>query len=106
MERNINDMFLYQSQSRSSEARDMALISDNNNYVQTWSLAQIVVIMIAGAVQVRKYISRIKKKTKYSLIIAFAFFRYILYVNYLILNRLVTHEQEPRKAVLKTMREA
>lgn len=45
-------MFLFQSHSRNSEARDMALLEDNNSYVQTWSIAQIVVIMITCSVQV------------------------------------------------------
>lgn len=52
VERNINDMFLYQSHSRNAEARDMALLEDNNSYVQTWSLAQIVIIVITCSVQV------------------------------------------------------
>lgn len=56
VERNVNDMFQYQSHSRSLEARDLALITDNNNYVQKWSIAQIVVIVITTAVQVNSMI--------------------------------------------------
>jgi len=52
VERRINDMFLFQSHSRNAEARDMALLEDNNSYVQTWSIAQIVVIIITCSVQV------------------------------------------------------
>jgi len=52
VERRINDMFLFQSHSRNSEARDMALLEDNNSYVQTWSITQIIVIIITCSVQV------------------------------------------------------
>lgn len=52
VERNINDMFQYQSHSRAREARDYALIIDNNSYVQFWSLLQIFVIFVTTTVQV------------------------------------------------------
>lgn len=52
VERNINDMLQFQSHTRSKEARDSALLKDNNSYVQTWSLIQIVVIASVTTVQV------------------------------------------------------
>lgn len=52
VERNINGMLQFQAHSRSSEARDYALLVDNNKYVQHWSLAQIAVIMVTCSVQV------------------------------------------------------
>lgn len=52
MERNINGMLQYQSHSRSSEARDFALLIDNNSYVQNWSIAQISVILLTCSIQV------------------------------------------------------
>lgn len=52
VERNINGMLQYQSFSRSSEARDHALLIDNNRYVQNWSIIQIVVILLTCSIQV------------------------------------------------------
>ncbi|XP_055382654.1 transmembrane emp24 domain-containing protein B [Condylostylus longicornis] len=52
VERNINDMLTYQSHSKSREARDYALLIDNNSYVQKFSLAQIFIILITCSVQV------------------------------------------------------
>uniref|UniRef100_U5ES02 Putative logjam n=1 Tax=Corethrella appendiculata TaxID=1370023 RepID=U5ES02_9DIPT len=52
VERNLHDMFQYQSHSRSREAKDYALIVDNNSYVIRWSLLQIFVIFLTTAVQV------------------------------------------------------
>lgn len=52
VERNINGMLQYQSHSRSSEARDFALLIDNNSYVQNWSIAQISVILLTCSIQV------------------------------------------------------
>lgn len=52
VERNINVMLQFQSQSRSIEARDYALLVDNNAYVQNWSLTQIVVILLTCSIQV------------------------------------------------------
>lgn len=52
VQRNINDMLQYQSHSRSREARDFALLADNNVYVQKWSLAQILVILVTTTIQV------------------------------------------------------
>jgi p24 family protein gamma-5 len=52
VEKNINEMFQYQQYSRVLEAKDYALIIDNNAYVQTWSLIQIFVIFITTTVQV------------------------------------------------------
>lgn len=45
-------MLQYQSHSRSSEARDFALLIDNNSYVQNWSIAQISVILLTCSIQV------------------------------------------------------
>lgn len=42
----------YQANSRMREARDYALIKDNESYVGTWSLVQIFVIIITTSVQV------------------------------------------------------
>lgn len=52
VERNINGMLQYQSHSRNSEARDFALLIDNNSYVQNWSLIQISVILLTCSIQV------------------------------------------------------
>lgn len=52
MERNINDMLSYQSYSRNREARDFALLNDNNGYIQTFSICQIAVIIVACSIQV------------------------------------------------------
>lgn len=52
MERNINTMLQFQSHRRNQEARDYALLLDNNSYVQQWSLAQILVVVATTAVQV------------------------------------------------------
>jgi hypothetical protein len=45
-------MFQHQSFSRAREARDYALIMDNNSYVQFWSFIQIVVIILTTTIQV------------------------------------------------------
>lgn len=42
----------YQANSRAREARDYALIKDNNSYVGTWSIVQIFVIVVTTTVQV------------------------------------------------------
>lgn len=52
MERNINDMLAYQYHSRNREARDYALVIDNNSYIQKFSICQIFVIIITCSVQV------------------------------------------------------
>ncbi|XP_075161639.1 p24 family member logjam [Haematobia irritans] len=52
VERNINDMLAYQYHSRNREARDYALVLDNNSYIQTFSICQILVIVITCSVQV------------------------------------------------------
>ncbi|KAH8302551.1 hypothetical protein KR044_008126 [Drosophila immigrans] len=52
VERNINDMLGYQAHSRHRESRDYALLLDNNSYIQTFSLSQIVVILITCSIQV------------------------------------------------------
>lgn len=51
VERNINSMLQYQSHTRSSEARDFALLVDNNAYVQNWSMIQIFVILLTCSIQ-------------------------------------------------------
>ncbi|XP_076244101.1 transmembrane emp24 domain-containing protein 5 [Calliopsis andreniformis] len=52
VEKNINEMLQTQHLSRSREARDLSLLLDNNFYVQTWSIAQIIVITVTTTVQV------------------------------------------------------
>ncbi|CAK9828772.1 Transmembrane emp24 domain-containing protein 5 [Anthophora retusa] len=52
VERNINKMLQTQNWSRSKEARDLNLLLDNNFHVQTWSIAQIIVIMVTTTIQV------------------------------------------------------
>lgn len=52
VERNINEMLQFQHLSRSREARDLNLLLDNNSYVQTWSIAQVLVITLTTMVQV------------------------------------------------------
>lgn len=52
VERNINDMLSYQSFSKSREARDYMLLVDNNSYVQTFSVAQVLVILVTCSIQV------------------------------------------------------
>ena len=42
----------FQSMSRGGEARDFNLIQDNSSYVQTWSIAQIVVVILCTVIQV------------------------------------------------------
>jgi hypothetical protein len=52
VEANMNVMFQFQANSRAREARDFALIKDNNSYVGTWSIVQIFVIVVTTTVQV------------------------------------------------------
>ncbi|KAH8408534.1 hypothetical protein KR215_006977 [Drosophila sulfurigaster] len=52
VERNINDMLGYQAHSRHRESRDYALLLDNNSYIQTFSISQIIVILITCSIQV------------------------------------------------------
>uniref|UniRef100_A0AAG5D8K4 GOLD domain-containing protein n=1 Tax=Anopheles atroparvus TaxID=41427 RepID=A0AAG5D8K4_ANOAO len=52
VERNLNAMFQYQAHSRNNEARDYAIIMDNNAYVWKWSVLQILVIVFTTSVQV------------------------------------------------------
>lgn len=54
VERNINGMLQFQSHSKNLEARDYALLVDNNGYVQNWSLIQIIVILLTCSIQVTK----------------------------------------------------
>lgn len=58
VERNINSMLQYQSHTRSSEARDFALLVDNNAYVQNWSMIQIFVILLTCSIQVSVFQSQ------------------------------------------------
>ncbi|EFN78726.1 transmembrane emp24 domain-containing protein 1 [Harpegnathos saltator] len=51
VERNINEMLQTQHLSRSREARDLNLLLDNNSYVQTWSIAQVLVITATTLIQ-------------------------------------------------------
>ena len=41
---------------RSGEARDFNLIQDNSAYVQNWSIAQALVVMLCTAVQVLHFL--------------------------------------------------
>lgn len=52
VEKNINDMLQTQQWSRSREARDLNLLLDNNFYVQTLSIAQIIVITVTTMIQI------------------------------------------------------
>jgi len=52
VDQRIQIMKQFQSMSRSGEARDFNLIQDNSSYVQTWSIAQILVVVICTVVQV------------------------------------------------------
>lgn len=45
-------MLQFQSHSRSRESRDVALLLDNNAYVQNWSITQIIVICLTCSLQV------------------------------------------------------
>lgn len=45
-------MLQFQYQSRGKEARDMNLLLDNNSYVQTWSMAQLLIIIVTTVIQV------------------------------------------------------
>ena len=45
--------------SRGGEARDFNLIQDNSSYVQTWSIAQIVVVILCTVIQVRKNVENL-----------------------------------------------
>lgn len=53
VERNLNTMLQFQSHRRNMEARDIALLVDNNSYVQNWSLTQIAGILFISSMQVR-----------------------------------------------------
>jgi len=52
VDQRIQVMRQFQSMSRGGEARDFNLIQDNSSYVQTWSIAQIVVVILCTVVQV------------------------------------------------------
>ncbi|XP_017892902.1 transmembrane emp24 domain-containing protein 6-like [Ceratina calcarata] len=52
VEKNINEMLQTQYLSRSREARDLSLLLDNNFYVQTWSIAQIIIAIVTTTTQV------------------------------------------------------
>jgi len=52
LEMNTHVMRQFQSHRRSLESRDMTLLSDNNQYVQNWSIAQIVAIVLTCTFQV------------------------------------------------------
>lgn len=66
-------MLQFQSHSRSSEARDFALLIDNNSYVQNWSLIQISVILLTCSIQVRRKCQFNMSKTHYTFILPFFF---------------------------------
>ena len=57
----------FQSHSRSSEAVDYNLLSDNANYVQTWSCVQAMVVILCTIVQV---------ETKQNIFLTQIFFAY------------------------------
>jgi len=50
--------------SRGGEARDFNLIQDNSSYVQTWSIAQIVVVILCTVIQVRKNVENLNPTIK------------------------------------------
>merc|ERR1711913_12669 len=52
VDQRIQIMRQFQSMTRSGEARDFNLIQDNSAYVQTWSIAQALVVILCTAVQV------------------------------------------------------
>ena len=52
VEKNIQEVMQFQVFSRSKEQRDFNLITDNNSYVQKWSILQVLVIMITTGIQV------------------------------------------------------
>ena len=53
----------FQSMTRSGEARDFNLIQDNSAYVQNWSIAQALVVILCTAVQVTQtHCITLKKK--------------------------------------------
>merc|ERR1711971_397410 len=52
VDQRIQVMRQFQSMSKGSEARDFNLIQDNSSYVQNWSIAQALVVMLCTAVQV------------------------------------------------------
>ncbi|XP_037045443.1 transmembrane emp24 domain-containing protein 6-like [Bradysia coprophila] len=52
VERNTNNMQQFQWQIRSLESRDIALLNDNYAYVQNWSIAQIIAIVLTCTFQV------------------------------------------------------
>merc|ERR1712013_966935 len=52
VDQRIQVMRQFQSMSRGGEARDFNLIQDNSSYVQTWSIAQIVVVILCTVIQV------------------------------------------------------
>eukprot|EP00092_Neocalanus_flemingeri_P013523 GFUD01014584.1.p2 GENE.GFUD01014584.1~~GFUD01014584.1.p2 ORF type:complete len:509 (+),score=171.21 GFUD01014584.1:474-2000(+) len=52
VDQRIQVMRQFQSMSRGGEARDFNLIQDNLSYVQTWSMAQIVVVILCTVIQV------------------------------------------------------
>jgi len=52
VDQRIQIMRQFQSMTRSGEARDFNLIQDNSAYVQNWSIAQALVVILCTAVQV------------------------------------------------------
>merc|ERR1719305_117985 len=52
VDQRIQIMRQFQSMTKSGEARDFNLIQDNSAYVQNWSIAQALVVMLCTAVQV------------------------------------------------------
>jgi len=52
VDQRIQMMKQFQSQSRSSETRDYNLLQGNAGYVQTWSIVQLIVVVLCTVVQV------------------------------------------------------
>merc|ERR1712013_847842 len=52
VDQRIQIMRQFQSMTRGGEARDFNLIQDNSAYVQNWSIAQIVVVILCTVIQV------------------------------------------------------
>jgi hypothetical protein len=52
VDRRVQVMRQFQQLSRGLESRDYNLLVSNMSYVSTWSLAQVVVVVLSGIVQV------------------------------------------------------
>lgn len=48
----IGEMLKYQDQSRRQMSKDWYVVDSNHSYIQTWSLAQCIVIFLTSTLQV------------------------------------------------------